>query len=159
MLHGLGLMLTTGGRSGLAKYASAGRGGGGGSLKYASSSPNRSSSLTYALAFEYDVFLSAEPDGQLGYAQDEYGFAKVVVVAIEKDPLCEDALDEKLIGRLMGDDAGELASEELRDDVDVMDDIFGCRCVRTKVREDTRRESIEEWRAARLDKRLRGAAK
>lgn len=135
VLHGLGLIATTGGSNGLARYASAGRGGGGGSLKYASSSPKRSSSLTYALGLEYDVFLSAEPVGQLGYAQDEYGLVKVVD-AIEELKLlrCEDALDEKLIGLLIGDDAGEDEGEEFRDVVDVMDDIFAGRSLRRKVR-------------------------
>lgn len=103
----------------MARYASAGRGGGGGSLRYASSSPKRSSSLTYALGVAFDEFLNAEPVGQLGYAQDGYGLAKLVEAIDElKLPCCEDTL-EMLMDRLMAEEAGELGGDEPCDDVDV----------------------------------------
>lgn len=57
-----------------------------------------------------DDFRNADPDGQLGYAQVEYGFESVVVVEelVELKLLrCDDALEEKLIGRR--DVPGEVA--------------------------------------------------
>lgn len=57
-----------------------------------------------------DDFRNADPDGQLGYAQVEYGFESVVVVEelVELKLLrCDEALEEKLIGR--GDVPGEVA--------------------------------------------------
>lgn len=62
-----------------------------------------------------DDFRNADPDGQLGYAQVEYGFESVVEELLELKLLrCDDALEEKLIGR--GDAAGEVARLEVDDE-------------------------------------------
>lgn len=66
------------------------------------------------------VLRNDDPDGQLGYAQVEYGFDAVVLVELKLDR-CDDVDDEKLIGRLDGVDS-EQVGVELRLDVDLNDD-------------------------------------
>lgn len=104
VLHALGLKLATGGSKGRAIQTSADRGGGGGSLRYASSSlPNRSSSLTKALGFpEFEA-------GHIEYPQVEYGSATVAIeLQLSRREDEHDADRVIAIGRLVNDPDGEV---------------------------------------------------
>jgi len=141
--------MTTGGKSGCAIQHSAGRGGGGGSLRYgASSLPNRSSSLTYALGRPLLVRRYAHVENRSRWHRSRWLFSELKLSGrVDRGTMSTG----RLIGDEDGDDDGEVDGVGWKvDGYDILNLSFAGRFYTLVVMLLNSRRRLGERRGARI---------